>query len=96
MAVLIQSPTSFPFPPRVAAPSRPGSAGQLLLTVALFLLLIVGRVAGYSAATNTVKKHSGNTVLLPSQRFQPVMRGTLPGVSAPAKTHTAALATAAH
>ena len=96
MAVLIQSSTNLPFPSHVAAPSRPGSSSQLLLTVVLFLLLIVGRVAGYTAANSTAKKRPISTAPLPSQRFQvPVSPGVLPSIPAPAKTQATALTTAA-
>ena len=97
MAVLIQSSTKLPLPSRVAAPSRPDSTGLWLLTVALFLLLIVGRVAGYTPTQHAVKKRPTSNLILPPQSFQlPVTQGTVRAIPGPVKPQAAAFATAAH
>lgn len=96
MAVLIQSPTRLPLPSRVAAPSRPESSGLWLLTAALFLLLIVGRVTNFTAVNQAVKKQPTSSMVLVPQSFQlPSTHGALLAMPVPASPRAAALTTAA-
>jgi len=97
MAVLIQSSTRLPLPSRVGVPSRPDSSGLWMLTVALFLLLIVGRVAGYTPVKRLTKKRPASSLILPPQSFRvPAVRGELPIISGHVKAPASSFATAAH